>query len=637
MYKISAPVMNQTVTQSTRDIYLEQCKKAKIDRLFLCTDNYKIYDEELLKENIRFFTENGVETAIWVGATIGHIGVRGNSHCDSDGKYYFRTIDGDYIQGLYCPLDEKFTDEVGAYLAKLAKLGVAIQLDDDYRFSYCRGETLCCCCDRHLAKMSEFCGEPVTIDTLKEKAFRGGKNIYRDAWLKAQGESLLHMARKLRKAVDEVDESILLNVCTAWSTWGIDGASSLEITRVLAGKNSPRLRVNGAPYWQAVGGWHVVPTIEIARMFCAFSRDGETEVVLEGDVWPRPRYQVPSSYLELFDGVGRLSGDCDGCLKYMFDYVSSPAYETGYIDRHTRNLPVFERLGAEFDGAENEGVRVYVYPNTIADMDLPNDYPLPALASRPYPSGELFATNGIYTVYEGEGICGAAFGENIKYVPKSALEKGMIIDAVAAKYLFEKGVDVGIEKWNGLQKTFASNEQMVNGETVRVENDCYYLDADYKEGVQVESYVYIDAALLPGAIDTKSSKRVIASYRYENASGQKFFVLATDIESAGPATYKHTYARQKQLFDAIAWIAGRKMPVAVLKQPELYVLTKRKGKELYVALFNVFADGIYDEPVILDKEYKKLRCLHGNIAFENGKVKIKELPAFSFAAFVLEE
>ena len=88
MYKISAPVMNETVTEKTREIYLKQCKEAKINRLFIAIDSYKIYDEKLLKENIDFFKQNGVEPAIWVGATIGHSGAITDEPCDKDGKIH---------------------------------------------------------------------------------------------------------------------------------------------------------------------------------------------------------------------------------------------------------------------------------------------------------------------------------------------------------------------------------------------------------------------------------------------------------------------------------------------------------------------------------------------------------------------
>ena len=227
--------------------------------------------------------------------------------------------------------------------------------------------------------------------------------------------------------------------------------------------------------------------------------------------------------------------------------------------------------------------------------------------------------------------------KNVKYLPKSAMQKGLIIDAEAAKFLTETGVDVGIEKWKGIHKTYVSNERMVNGTAVRVEDNCAYLDAEYKKGVQIESFLSVDAELLPGEIDTRSKKEKVASYRYENADGQKFFVLAMDVEQNKNATYKRTYARQKQLLEAIEWIAGKKLPAVILKQPEVYVISKRKGKELFVAVLNAFADSICDEKVVLDKQYSKLRCLHGNVEYKNGEVYIKDLPAFSFVAFALTE
>ena len=63
-------------------------------------------------------------------------------------------------------------------------------------------------CPLHLARISELLGgEEITREILMEKAFTGGKNRYRDAWLQACGESLRILAKKLRAAVDSLAAS----------------------------------------------------------------------------------------------------------------------------------------------------------------------------------------------------------------------------------------------------------------------------------------------------------------------------------------------------------------------------------------------------------------------------------------------
>ena len=61
----------------------------------------------------------------------------------------------------------------------------------------------------------------------------------------------------------------------------------------------------------------------------------------------------------------------------------------------------------------------------------------------PYPHGGcMLAACGVPTTYSGNGLCGIAFGENARYLESSAWEKGLILDASAARILSERGIDV---------------------------------------------------------------------------------------------------------------------------------------------------------------------------------------------------
>lgn len=58
---------------------------------------------------------------------------------------------------------------------------------------------------------------------------------------------------------------------------------------------------------------------EIISMCLSFCHNPNAEIVAEGDVYPRPRYHCPASYLELFDAFVRADGQCTGNMKYMLD------------------------------------------------------------------------------------------------------------------------------------------------------------------------------------------------------------------------------------------------------------------------------------------------------------------------------
>lgn len=638
MYKLSVPIIIDTCAiEENYQKYLKQCLEAKVERVFLAfiPSNATISDD--IVENIKYmaelFHENNIEPAVWVGETIGH----GWETLDAEDESVYQgnprsvvSITGRLIKNTYCPLNEDFTDSIADCLQKIAKAGIkTILLDDDFRMSQ-RGDGICCCCNKHLALMSEKCGENVTRNLLREKAFKGGKNKYRDAWIDSQAQGLRIMAEKIRKAVDFVDDTVRIGICSCWSPWDLDGVDALELGKILAGKTQPLIRTHGAPYW-AIGGTPLSTIIETERMFASFCKEDNVEIMSEGDVYPRPRYNTPASYLEVFDAVLRAVGNFDGILKYMFDYHSSAGYETGYLERHMRDLPILESISEMFKNGKGEGVRVWIYPHKVRTTEYPDDaFVFNWHQSQvPYVSGKLLALCSIPSVYEQEGLCSLIFGENIRHATPEVYQKGAILDGWSAKILQECGVDVGLDQVISFDKKAIVKEVFdSSNEKVLVKNgNCRLLNAEYKKGVMRESFCEIDG------------KEYTMSYRYENAQGQRFFVLNFSVEEQEEnVSLLNSYARQNSLIQAIEWIADKKLPAKCVKHPQLYVVCKRKENSMAVGLFNLFADSVMKPQIQLDKCYSKVNYLGTNGYMDGNKITLtEEIPAFGFVAFEVFE
>ena len=635
MYKISIPIINDTFDER----YLEEVKKAGASRVLLVPrgDREDLEDAkkraERLKRNADMLRDAGIEPAIWVGNTIGHGSpLEGVKTLPTKAEYQpLVNLAGDVLPDTYCPFDEKFRKMEARYVATLAKHSTIklIFLDDDYRLSQ-HGKEFCCACELHMARIRELCGEDISREELKKLAFESKANKYREAWLAAERESLELLARDIREAVDEVDEDVCVSLCAAHSIWGVDGTSATDISKILAGKNKPVTRLHPAPYWATQSTMPLPTVFEIARMFAHFAKDSGSELVAEGDVYPRPRYNIPSSHLELFDAVMRADGTYDGTLKYMIDYCSPFEHERGYVKRHIRNLDLMNEISEMFDGKECVGVytpadrKVMNYADFELGNAFRNNYPLPTAA-------RAMAHLSIPSSYTG-GSCAAVFGENARVCELSVIEKGAMLDAISAKILSDRGVDVGIR--SGVE-LIPSRPSMVLDE-----RGSYLINSKCSEGRFMRCELDESCEVLVSA-DIKEWGRVPLVYRYENADGQRFLVTTADTMGLPNISgVLKGYHMQRIYTEAYEWISGEKLPASSEKNPDLYLLCKKSedGKKMAVGLFNCHADSVLDPVVVLDREYRKIRFvgnMQGNI--EGNKVYLDcDLPAFEFTAFEVE-
>ncbi len=622
MYKISLPIQNKRLNDENKPIFVELCKRAGVARVFLTASHDE--DTQKFSENIEYFKNVGFEVGIWVGNTIGHGATLLNAADNDEKPKYQRLVnlEGQELFNTNCPYDKKLQVDIGKTVARLVSCGVdTIMLDDDYRLSQ-HGRSPACACPLHLARVSELCGEELKLEDVKRLVFSGKRNKYRDAWFRSQGESLEEMARVIRAEVDKVNPDASVSACSAYCSWDLDGTDPIRLTKILCGKNKKFLRLHGAPYWAPLNNKPVEAIPEIERMFASFCEGEDIEIFAEGDVYPRPRFNVPASGLEILDGALRADKKMNGILKYMLQYGSRPLDETGYIDRHCNNAPKYEAIERFFESGANAGVRVLIRPHLLNDADLDTSS---VRQQSPYPMAGIFlAMNAIPTVYSGEGICSALFGENARHFDVSDFKKGAILDAVAAKILTERGIDVGLESFDGFCENTIGNITDRNGiGSTAFAAKITRLTGSFKEGCQVVLSANVGGANRPFA------------YTYENAQGQRFlvFTFSADALDSNPK-FLCAYEIQSVLIEAAEWIGNCGLPAKTAQNPELYTLCEKGENYTSVALFNCFPDSALNTVIILDKEYSKIEFNNCTGKLDGNKVLLSgELHAFDFASF----
>ncbi|MBO5069946.1 MAG: hypothetical protein J6C37_06245, partial [Roseburia sp.] len=451
-----------------------------------------------------------------------------------------------------------------------------------------------------------------------------GKNKYRSAWLSANGEFFRQFAREMRGKLDEVNPAIRFGPCSCMSLWDFDGVSTVEISRILAGNTKPFMRLIGAPYWAANRSWgnRLQDVIELERMERSWC-DDDIEIFSEGDAYPRPRFACPASYLEGFDTALRADGRMDGILKYAMDYISGADYEPGYVQRHLRNEPLYEQIERHFSGKMACGVRVWEAMCKFEDAKIPDEVAGFIDVEDMFfsPAARMMAANSVPTVYEGFGVAGVAFGENVKYIPAKALEHGLILDARAAAILTESGVDVGIT---------------AIGERISVSEEHFLKEDEYvpTNGARPYKMTLSDQAQIQ-SVFVMRGESIPASYLYENAEGQKFLVFTFDAYFAPEQLFRQ-YTRSRQIADTVASFFGRPLPAYSFGNPDLYLLSKEGEGSLAVGLWNFCADSVLRPEVILGKAYKKITFLNCTGELQKDRVVLSELQPFAFAGFEVE-
>lgn len=629
MYKISVPVMNSNFKRAGAEKTIAELKRLNAERVFLALDRYETDPASRaavmaeLKESCALLKSHGFEVGAWTWT----FWIVNNTQYTN-----MRSINGTEIKEFMCPTDEAFTEFACGYIKDIATCGVdLIMFDDDFRFGNL-SDSPACLCDRHIAEINRITGDSNTREELSRLITEGGKNKYRDAYLKANGDSFRAFAKAVRQALDEVNPKIRLGACACMSAWDIDGASVGEIAHLLAGNTKPFARLIGAPYWAVNKAWgnSLQDVIELERMESSWTRDGEIELMAEGDAYPRPRSLCPASYIEGFDTAIRAAGCTDGILKYGIDYVSNADYETGYAERHIRNRELYEKIDKYFGSKASVGVRIYEPMKKIADTEAVtrvNSYMNmeDMIFSK---AARTLAYNTIPTVYEGSGICGAVFDEAARSLPLEALNNGLILDIAAAEILTERGIDVGIKGF------FEEDGKAAAGLAHNSDNEHFIYNGNRISSCnsKICNIELRDSAEVLSDIETASGKLLPVSYRYENADGQRFLVLNINTRIGNSNLLFH-YERSRQYAENIPWLSGKRLPAYVYGNPALYIQCKSDGNAMAVGLWNFFADTVYEPEIILDKPYSSISFINCNGRLEGDRVYLTDISPFGFAGF----
>ncbi len=637
MYTTSVPIalesMRENALEQDLAAYLDYFERGKIKRVFIAAltplyaDSFAEFaDSEKLKKSVEFFGRNGLEVGVWLGG-FGHGSSLAHDASEGISKNYIKLtgVGGECFEHGYCPSDENFVADYLKYVKKIASLNPdLIMIDDDFRLNL-RSYYFGCFCERHLKEFYRLTGEVIPREKIEELIFCGGKNKYRDAYLEMSKNALMNFAKKVREATDEINPKIRVGFCAVPTTWDFDGTDVSELAKTFAGKNTkPFLRTFGAPYHNQ---YNIIQAVERERMqFAQLKRAGDgAEIFAEGDLYPRPRYNVNSKCAELFDLAIRCDGNSDGILKYMFDYTQKTGYETGYIEKHIKGLELAQSVAKLFENKRSDGIFVFEETHKIRKWELPlqkEEQIAGRLYDARFSSVSFIAENSVPTCYCESEFPVAVFGENARYVSEDMLKNGAVLDVIAAKILKERGIDVGLlncEKASGVAGEYYSK---FDDEICGI-GGCRIYSVTVESGAEVLSWI------MP--------QKTAGAYRYENKDGVRFLVFAADFYFSNPSVnYFKNYYRQKQLTDGLEWVGKKKLPAVCEKHPNLYIMAAKGESSESVLLINSFPDDIEEPKIKLGGKYRKAKFINCTGTLDEDAVTLSDIAPYGFAAFEAE-
>jgi len=622
--KLFIPVMG-SVFHKYPEQTLRDLKTAGADQvMYACGFPYAVGEKEQIlawaKADLPRLKAAGLGACVWINA----FGFGAPLSEESKRLLPFQRITsptGKTLDSAFCPTDPEFTGYYCKFVQELLRAGAeTILLDDDLCLNVRPG--LGCVCDRHLRRLREALNEEISREEIFEKVFTGEPNRYRTAWAKVMGDSLKEFCITLRNAVDEVNPSARMGFCSGYTSWDLEGTDALELTGLLAGKSKPLLRYSAAPYWEYTGRFPWEPEghiVEFCRQQIQWSKhQTDVELFTENDTYPRPRTNVPAFAAESFDFMTS-ADSAPNQLKYLFDYVSSPDYERGYLEAHLRNRNLIRTVGERLGSLPAAGVYVHETMRKFTEMTLPTPFCGEKQIMRSVSfsaASALLSANGIPVTYEDHGGVTAAFGDGGRTVPLH--QKAYLLDLPAAMELQKRGIDVGLDS------TVPSS---------RGEAEYFRKPADYVRISDRTTEGFVRAELSPKAtVESEFSPGMPSSYRYVNGEGMKFLVLLFRGDFiCSIQEIASSYYRQAQIADFCREEGA--LPAFCPKHPKLHLICKESEEELAVAYCNYGNDPIEAPLFEISVPLGDGESFGCEATPEKEGIRLSGIPARSFGAF----
>lgn len=454
--KFHVQVDVENIDAKSMPLYLDDARASGAEAVqfavcdFFCRGEARQRRLETIKFAIAEAEKAGFATAVWT-TSIGYGAEASATTMDRFvGSTRLTALDGKaHRPAAICPLDPALREALCENVRDFIRVGAKFILWDD-DFIQSGRWFVCCTCPRHLALMREKLGRDVTAAEVRD-SFCGRPNAVRTAFLDADRDAAMSLARLLRETADATASNIGMGLCATYTLYDIEGTDAADIVAAFAGNGPKVLRLSGATYWPLAGserysGQGLDGVFEYMRLQRTILAGSGITLLDENDPCPRRTSVVPAWATELFDKAVIATG---GIVrnKYILRYPADRS-EQGYLFAHLENKRDDAKLSAMFAGTEDCGWRVMFPAHLAREAELPEKYvgdrELMNIFSFPL-AAHFLVRNGYPAKFSGEGPS-IVFGPAAATLDDAAMRRGVALDLYAARLLAKRGIDTGLVK-----------------------------------------------------------------------------------------------------------------------------------------------------------------------------------------------
>jgi hypothetical protein len=583
------------------------CKDNHVDEVFLATNGIRTWvgGIETIDEAKRYsqivgyamdkLRSIGVDVSINVGCTIGHSDF--NQDLRKLFPFQFQVdVSGVESKACPCPLDPKWQSHISEIYRIYASLKPkTIWVDDDFRLCSRPPVRWGCFCPLHLEEFARRFGKHLSREELVREVLKPSypPTEARKIWFEVLGDTMIHAATVLEKAVHQVSPNTRIGLMTVWpESHSVEGRRWHELLKALSGQHRPAVRPLFLGYPE--GDKRSILQGFTYTLHTAALVPRDTEIYLEVENYPN--YTVfgkSAKFIWLQTALSQLYGFPDVTIN--FGSMAPIDEEPKYGEMLKNSKPFFNAVTELVSQAKSiyKGVGLFFHEQgalfRITDgkswdefVDRrPWDLTLPLLGfSITYGESDVYAVSG-------DSILALSDSEL-----RSLLKKGLILDAGAAKALCMRGFShlIGVEVGEAINNGYA--EEILDEEFGKRPGEAptYIPGPGWLRTIEPHP----GARVVSQIVNNEGVKLTDGLTLFENELGGRIAVFPHEGRFGEiEAVSFRNWIRQIQVKATIDWLSKGKTPFFV-KAADIIPVRIDQSERIILGVANLSSDNIQE-------------------------------------------